>query len=148
MDRSRLLVVVGIIASIAASTLAAPPACDLSALAPTLARHCQSDPDVPSFLLSPTAQCCEALVTSLPAQQEVALSCLCRAAAEPPLVTASLDASRLFALYRGCGKGKGKIGRDPNFGNWYCEGIASVPRRLCFLCFCCLREFLIAFCLV
>ena len=125
MPFSRLLL--GLISSAAASTFAAPasPGCDLSSLITKLERHCQSDPDVPSFLLSPTAQCCEELVASLPAEQEAALPCLCRAADDSRLVTASLDANRLFALYRG--KGKGKFGRDPDFGNWYCEGIHAVP---------------------
>lgn len=131
------LLLLSLIASAAVSTFAAqsdpaPPVCDLSTVAPKLARHCQSDPDVPSFLLSSTAQCCEALVGSLPAQEEMALSCLCRVVAEPepPLITAKLDANRLFALYRGCGKGN--VG-SPSFGSWYCqvEKTGDIPTAAC-----------------
>jgi hypothetical protein len=127
MDLSRLLLL-SLIASAAVTTLAAPPAaCDLSTLAPKLARHCQFDPDVPSFLLNPTAQCCEALAASLPEQEEIALPCLCRAAADPWLVAARLDVPRIFALYRGCVKGSFR--RGPSFANWYCKGIHRVPLR-------------------
>ncbi|CAM0875521.1 unnamed protein product [Alopecurus aequalis] len=115
----RLLLLIGLIVSAAVSTFAAPPVCNVSSVVPELARHCHSDPDVPSFLLTPTPQCCEALVASLPAQQEAALSCLCRAAGDSRLVIASLDANRLFALYRGCGKGN--YGRSPDYGDYYCE---------------------------
>jgi hypothetical protein len=143
MGLSRLLLL-SLIASAAVSTFAAqsdpaPPVCDLSTVIPKLARHCQSDPDVPSFLPSPTAQCCEALVGSLPAQIEMALPCLCRAAGDPRLVAARLDVPRIFALYRRCVKGSFR--RGPSFANQYCEGIHSsaaitAPYRLSFLCFC------------
>ncbi|XP_051179133.2 uncharacterized protein [Lolium perenne] len=119
MDLSRLLLLC-LVASAAVTTMAAPPAaCDLSTLAPNLARHCQFDPDVPSFLLNPTAQCCEALAASLPEQEEMALPCLCRAAADPWLVAARLDVPRIFALYRSCVKGSFR--RGPSFANWYCK---------------------------
>jgi hypothetical protein len=125
MDLSRLLIL-SLIASAAVSTVAASPAaCDLDTLVPKLTRDCHPDPDVPSFLISPTAQCCEALGPSLPAQQEAALPCLCRAAADPRLIAASLDASRLFALYRGCSNGNFSRGLD--FADFYCEGIRGVP---------------------
>ncbi|KAK1645382.1 hypothetical protein QYE76_063187 [Lolium multiflorum] len=131
MGLSRLLL--SLIASAAVSTFAAQsdpasPVCDLSIIAPKLARHCQSDPDVPSFLLSPTAQCCEALVVSLPAQIEMALPCLCRAAADPRLVAARLDVPRIFALYRRCVKGSFR--RGPSFANRYCE-VEDIDREKC-----------------
>jgi hypothetical protein len=131
MGLSRLLLL-SLIASAAVSTFAAqsdpaPPVCDLSTVIPKLARHCQSDPDVPSFLLSPTAQCFEALEASTPYHS--------RAAAGPRLITASLDAANSYC--------QGTYSPSPHH-------FISIPHLLCFLWFSLAppREFFVAIRLV
>jgi hypothetical protein len=96
MERPRLLVplllLLGLIGGLAARA-DAQGACEPTNLATQIALFCAPD--------MPTSPCCEPVVASVDLGGGV--PCLCRVAAQPPLILARLNASHLLALYTACG---------------------------------------------
>ncbi|XP_044981149.1 bidirectional sugar transporter SWEET4-like [Hordeum vulgare subsp. vulgare] len=102
------------VAAHAAATFGPQPGapCDPALLATQAALFCAPD--------MATAQCCEPVVAAVDLGGGV--PCLCRVAAEPPLVMAGLNASHLLKLYTSCGG----LQDGARFAA-ACEGLAPSP---------------------